>query len=79
MKTDWKQIYQYVLGGLIVAMFAGIVMMLVKSQLDESVKDPLLVLLGVLAGAFKEVIGYFFGSSKGSSDKNDIMQKKQNE
>jgi uncharacterized membrane protein len=73
---DWKVVYQYSLGAFIVALIAAIVILLIYSTIDASVKDSLLVLLGVLAGAFKEVTGFFFGSSKGSSDKNEMLNKK---
>jgi hypothetical protein len=30
---------------------------------------------GVLLSAFSLIVGYYFGSSKGSSDKNEMMKK----
>lgn len=74
--NDWRIIYQYSLAGFIVALIAAIIILLIYATLDPSVKDPLLVLLGVLAGSFKEVTGYFFGSSKGSADKNEMLKDK---
>jgi hypothetical protein len=35
--------------------------------------------LGALLAAFGTVVGYFYGSSKGSADKNDLINKKPDE
>ena len=39
-------------------------------------KDVLLLLLGALTATFKDVYGYYFGSSSGSSKKDDILNRK---
>jgi membrane protein DedA with SNARE-associated domain len=43
-----------------------------KVQLEMGVKEVLLVLVGVLAGAFKDVCGYWLGSSASSARKTEI-------
>lgn len=43
-----------------------------KVQLEMGVKEVLLVLVGVLAGAFKDVSGYWLGSSASSARKTEI-------
>jgi len=48
--------------------------LLVKIPIPETNKDVVMVLVGVFASGFTMVLSYFFGSSKGSSDKNDIIQ-----
>jgi hypothetical protein len=40
--------------------------------LEPGVKEVLLVLVGVLAGAFKDVSGYWLGSSASSARKTEI-------
>ena len=40
--------------------------------LEVGVKEVLLVLVGVLAGAFKDVCGYWLGSSAGSARKTEL-------
>jgi len=37
----------------------------------------LLVLAGVLAGAFKDVVGFWLGSSLGSQKKDDVIKQAQ--
>jgi hypothetical protein len=44
-------------------------------QSDEY-KSELGIILGALVGAFGTVVGYFYGSSKGSADKNDLLKNK---
>jgi len=38
----------------------------------------LYILLGALVAKFGDVVSYFYGSSKGSSDKTEIMEKRLN-
>ena len=73
LKELWKQIFQYALGALVAVGLYWITYLLIMKAAPESNKDALLIVLGVLAAAFANVVSYFFGSSKGSSDKNDII------
>lgn len=74
MKELWKQIFQYGLAALIAIGLFWVVYLLIIRPAPEQNKDALLILLGVLASSFTGVVGYFFGSSKGSADKTDIMK-----
>jgi len=48
--------------------FLGIIYMLHQHELQESSRDIVMVLMGVMAGVVKDVYSYFFGSSaKGNS------------
>jgi len=75
MKELWKQIFQYALAALIAVGLYWVTYLLIMKAAPEGNKDALLIVLGVMAGAFANVVGYFFGSSKGSSDKNEILKK----
>ena len=75
MKSLWQQIFQYALGGLVTLSLLSTIVILIYAELSPSVHDALLILVGVLASAFTAVVSYFFGSSKGSSDKNDLIGK----
>lgn len=75
MKNLWQQIFQYVLAAVVVLALMTIVIILIYADLSASVQDSLMILLGVLASGFMAVINYFFGSSKGSSDKNEMFKK----
>jgi membrane protein DedA with SNARE-associated domain len=41
--------------------------------LKAAEQQPLLILLGALAAAFGAVMNFYFGSSQGSKDKNDLL------
>jgi len=75
MKSLWQQIFQYALAALVAIGLFWIVYLLIGKGAPPENKDALLILLGVLAGGFTTIVSYFFGSSKGSSDKNDIFSK----
>lgn len=72
MKTA-KEIYMYLLGALIVLGFFGVLGIMFFQNVPIPNKEILLILLGALSAKFADVIGYFFGSSKSSSDKNDML------
>lgn len=62
-----KEIYMYVLGAIVVLGFFGVIIFkLVKAQ-DVQLE------VGALITGFSIVLGYFFGSSKGSADKNSLL------
>ena len=68
-----KDIPMYILGSLIsVGFFTAIYLVLIMVVPAEN-KDIALLLLGVLAAKFTDVVGYYFGSSKGSADKTEIL------
>jgi len=75
MKELWKQIFQYMLAGLVAVGLYWVTYLLIMKAAPESNKDALLILLGVMASAFTNVVGYFFGSSKGSAEKNEMLKK----
>jgi len=72
-----KDIFQYVLGALIVAGFFTLLYLLVSKTVPEINKDLLNLVVGALIGSFATVVGYFFGSSKGSAEKTELLSKKE--
>lgn len=44
-----------------------------EKDFPPGVKETLLVLVGVLAGSFKDVVGYWIGSSHSSERKTEIL------
>ncbi|GAG35145.1 unnamed protein product, partial [marine sediment metagenome] len=74
-KRLWQQIFQYILAALIAVGLYWVTYMLILKETPPENKDALLIVLGVMAAGFTSVIQYFFGSSKGSADKNDIIHK----
>lgn len=72
-----KELYMYVLGAIVVlcAFFLGY--LLATNEIPTGNKDVVMVAVGVILGWGSMVVGYFFGSSKSSSDKNEILAKKE--
>ena len=58
-----------------ITLFLLVVIATGKNELIEELKNhPLaMIIIGALISGFTQVLSYFFGSSKGSSDKNKIM------
>jgi hypothetical protein len=53
--------------------FGVIAWLMYAGKIDPGVKDILLVLLGALLASYKEITGYFFGSSSGSAKKDEVI------
>jgi membrane protein YqaA with SNARE-associated domain len=74
MDKTQKDIFQYALAAVVVVGFFAVLGALVFWPVPVENKDALNIMLGALVGAFSGgVIGYFFGSSKGSSEKTELM------
>ena len=58
-----------------IGFFSTVGFLLFRTMPVES-KDVLLLLLGALTATFKDVYGYYFGSSAGSAKKDDLMNNK---
>ena len=70
-----KNLMMYVLGGLITIGFFGLLWLLIYISIPEQNKDLLNIAIGSLLAAFATVVGYFYGSSKGSADKTELLRK----
>jgi len=70
-----KDVFQYVLGALIVIGFFVLMITLVFASVPEQNKDLLNLVVGALIGSFATIVGYFFGSSKGSAEKTQAINK----
>lgn len=75
MQNTTKEIYMYVLAGFIVGCVFALLYFLVFNAIPQENKDILNIVIGAIIGAFVTVISYFFGSSKGSADKNEMLKK----
>jgi len=70
-----KEIYMYALGALVVFGFFFILYVIFKQVLPSENKEIGLLVIGALVAKFGDVVNYFFGSSKGSADKTEIMNR----
>lgn len=70
-----KDITQLVVGFMVMSAFVVVLWAVFKVEMPQANKDLALILLGVLASKFGDVVAYNFNSSKGSSEKTDIISK----
>ena len=68
-----KEIYLYILATIIVVGFFALIAALMIYPLPEDSSGVIMMLFGTLSAGFGLVLGYFFGSSKSSVDKTDII------
>ena len=60
----------------ITAGFFGVLAYMLAADIPETGRDPLLIMLGALGGAWASVVAYYFGSSAGSERKTELLGKK---
>ncbi len=74
-KATGKREYNlYVLAWTVVVGFFALMGMMMRAEMPQVNVGPINQLFGALAAGFGLVLGYFFGSSKGSADKNAIIE-----
>jgi membrane protein DedA with SNARE-associated domain len=61
---------------LVCAGFFAAIWLTMKNDVDSSMRDALLILVGNLATCFGAVVNYYFGSSSGSQQKTDLLSSK---
>lgn len=79
MNATNKERFMYALGGGIVSLSFIILVLLIFNPLPGENKDIVNIALGTFLGMAVTVVGYFFGSSKSSADKNDLLSQKKEE
>jgi hypothetical protein len=67
-----KEIYMYVLGAIVVI---GFIVLSVFLILSGKYPDAVNLMIGSIISSFTIVLGYFYGSSKGSADKTEAINK----
>lgn len=60
---------------ILVGFFAAIWLAMTR-EVTASMRDALLILIGSLGAAFGAVVNYYFGSSSGSAQKNQLLADK---
>ena len=73
MDKNQKQVFQYALGAVIVVGFFCLLGGLLFVSVPTANEKSFDIMLGILAGGVGAVIGYFYGSSLGSSNKDEII------
>ena len=70
-----KNLFQYILGALLVLGFFTLLIILIFVDVPEVNKELLNIVVGALIASFTAVVGYFYGSSLGSAEKNEMLRK----
>jgi hypothetical protein len=69
----FKEAYMYILGAIVVLGFICLGIFLIMSGKYEAAVN---LMIGSVISSFTLVLGYFYGSSKGSADKTEAINKK---
>ncbi len=77
MKNKIKDWQLYLFGGFIFGCTIGIVIALLFHEIPTSNRDIINIAIGAILGMSGNVVGYFFGSSKSSSDKTEAIKSMQ--
>lgn len=73
-----KEFYMYIMGALIVVLCFFLAYLLIFTPVPETNRSIVDVAFGLVLGWGSAIVSYFFGTSKSSSDKNELIAK-QNE
>jgi len=79
MKESLKVIFMYLLGAFVVSGALGVVVMLILYAVPEGNKEVVMAATGSFLTLAGMVVGYFYGSSKSSSDKTALLAGKKDD
>ena len=68
-----KEVYMYLLGAVVVALCFFLAYLLIFTPIPDSNRDIVTVAFGLILSWGGAVVGYFYGSSKSSSDKTKLL------
>jgi hypothetical protein len=68
-----KEIYMYALAAIFVIGYFILIGLILTMVIPEQNKDIALMLFGTLTAGVSLILGYFFGSSRGSEEKNKLL------
>jgi hypothetical protein len=73
MTKHYKDLFQYGLAALLVIAILTLVCVVFFVELPSGNKEVALLIIGALVAKFSDVIAYFFNSTKGSAEKNELL------
>ena len=68
-----KEIYMYALAAIFIIGYFILIGLILTMVIPEQNKDIALMLFGTLTAGVSLILGYFFGSSRGSEEKNKLL------
>ena len=81
MKEVFKELFEkvdimaFLVGCTVMASFIIMVLALIYIPIPKDNQDSLILLIGIISGGIGSLVGYYFGSSKGSQKKSDLIEK----
>jgi hypothetical protein len=78
MNKKIEQSFQYILAGLIVIGFFTAIIVFMVCEIPVSNAGAINLLVGSLISSFSLIVGYFWGSSAGSKNKDEIIANSKN-
>lgn len=71
-----NEIAIFILAGSLIAGIFIMLGVLIFKEIPEANKELIYVVVGALVATLSSIISYFFGSSKGSTEKNEVIKEK---
>lgn len=68
-----KEVYMYLLGAVVITLCFFLAYLLIFTPIPDNNRDIITVAFGLILGWGGAVVGYFYGSSKSSSDKTKLL------
>lgn len=75
METNTKEKFMYILGAFVMLCAVAVIVLLTVVSVPDKNHDIIIAAVGTLLGMAVTVVGYFYGSSKSSADKTELMAK----
>lgn len=75
-KIGKKDYLQQIVAYFVLFIFSTMVFVIITKNLPMENRDMYAVIVGIITGAFKDIVQYLFGSSKGSADKSKELEKR---
>lgn len=73
-KADWMKT---IVGLVVMMVFSLMVGHIITSEIPVANREIVIHVLGIVEGALMAIVGYYFGSSKGSQEKQQLLNKQQ--
>ena len=74
-KAGQKNYMLYFLAGLAILLMSGLTFYILKNDVPQGIRDMVMMIVGAVLAIVKDIYGYYFGSSYGSTLKNEIINK----
>lgn len=71
-KADWMKT---IVGIVVMVVFSLMVGQIITSEIPAANREIVIHVLGVVEGALMAIVTYYFGSSKGSQEKQQLLNK----